>query len=726
VKRLRHFLLLVALTSLSSIVSAQCPQWIGASATPDTLAACDSSANHLQFWNDPLYWDELNQSHNLTENPLELSTLWRDTCGGAEIGFTLWLDLNNDGAPETPVSSDSIAVWPAGYLRVADTLLAFDHRPVAAGLKYRFKLELVVISTDTLASTLVWASDNQPGITALPELPNGFHRLVWRLVNADGDTLVQVQDLDVHDCAPPVVVCRSGLSANIQIDQTLTLYDSDFLQYAEDNTSPQDLLQLGIRQSANGSGFPNTNEVIFVCQTLGTQFVELWAKDLAGNVSFCETYVLVQDNAGHCGNGPNNLPGKICLKACDPNGAPVEGGVSLSAIGSGNGLPVFVMIPPVQVNGCFIPQLNALPLGPDYIFTPILDTDPTNGVTTYDLVLINRHILGLDPLSSPYKIIAADANKSNTVTSFDIVEIRKLILGIYNEFPNNNSWRFVRAAQTFPMPNNPFATPLQETTTLAELNQALPNSIDFVGVKIGDVNCTAAPNATAPADDRQQPLALRLPDLHLAAGETAEIPLQLLFDEHLLGLQMRLAADPNLLEISAVSSALPGFSNDHWLLRDHTLSVSWDDASAPRLRADADLLRLKVRAHTPLHLRDALSLQTAGLQPEAYTADQQRHPLDWWWTAAPGGATSPVSVFAAQPNPTNAGVQIPLFLPNDTDLHLNVYDATGRLVFQQQQHATAGAQHLDVPAAALSNAGVYAWRLSDGSGATWSGQVVRQ
>jgi hypothetical protein len=39
-----------------------------------------------------------------------------------------------------------------------------------------------------------------------------------------------------------------------------------------------------------------------------------------------------------------------------------------------------------------------------------------------DLVLISKHILGLEPLNSPYKMIAADANKSNSITTFDIVE----------------------------------------------------------------------------------------------------------------------------------------------------------------------------------------------------------------------------------------------------------------------------------------------------------------
>ncbi|MBK8484878.1 MAG: hypothetical protein IPL31_11190 [Saprospiraceae bacterium] len=66
-----------------------------------------------------------------------------------------------------------------------------------------------------------------------------------------------------------------------------------------------------------------------------------------------------------------------------------------------------------------------------------------NGVTTADIVKIQRHILGLEPLSSAYKMIAADVNKSKTITSKDVSDLRRLILGITNEISGNTSWRFV-------------------------------------------------------------------------------------------------------------------------------------------------------------------------------------------------------------------------------------------------------------------------------------------
>lgn len=46
----------------------------------------------------------------------------------------------------------------------------------------------------------------------------------------------------------------------------------------------------------------------------------------------------------------------------------------------------------------------------DYVLRPEKTTNVPNGATTFDLVLISRHILGVEALGTPYKIIAADAH----------------------------------------------------------------------------------------------------------------------------------------------------------------------------------------------------------------------------------------------------------------------------------------------------------------------------
>ena len=131
--------------------------------------------------------------------------------------------------------------------------------------------------------------------------------------------------------------------------------------------------------------------------------------------------------------------------------------------------------------------------GGSYSVLPERDINDLNGITTLDMVLISKHILGIQSLNSPWKMIAADVNNSKSITTFDIVEARKVLLGIYPAIPATSSWRFLPAATVFSDPNNPFnGTPAPETITITNL-QADYLQANFKGIKIADVNNSADP-----------------------------------------------------------------------------------------------------------------------------------------------------------------------------------------------------------------------------------------
>ncbi len=157
-----------------------------------------------------------------------------------------------------------------------------------------------------------------------------------------------------------------------------------------------------------------------------------------------------------------------------------------------------------------------------YTLKPHTNANWLNGVSTFDLVLISKHILGLSPFDTPFKQIAADANHSGSVTTFDIVQLRKLILGFSDTITGNTSWRFADADYVFPKPADPFASVFPEQKVFNGLTDNLIEQ-DFVGIKIGDLNHSADPsdafqpadvmNRTAPAepfrtDDANTPAAI--------------------------------------------------------------------------------------------------------------------------------------------------------------------------------------------------------------------------
>lgn len=69
-----------------------------------------------------------------------------------------------------------------------------------------------------------------------------------------------------------------------------------------------------------------------------------------------------------------------------------------------------------------------------------------NGITTGDIVRIQRHILGLEALNN-LQLRCADVNNSGSVTAADVSEIRKLVLGVTSKFS--------RLTESFAIAHNP-------------------------------------------------------------------------------------------------------------------------------------------------------------------------------------------------------------------------------------------------------------------------------
>lgn len=106
----------------------------------------------------------------------------------------------------------------------------------------------------------------------------------------------------------------------------------------------------------------------------------------------------------------------------------------------GNILPITDALGRYHTYPCVFPSYSGTGL-----LSPLPDKEylaPNIGISTLDLVLISKHVLGIEPFANPFQLIAADENNSGSVTTFDILEIRKLLLGIKTNF-TAGTWRYV-------------------------------------------------------------------------------------------------------------------------------------------------------------------------------------------------------------------------------------------------------------------------------------------
>lgn len=301
------------------------------------------------------------------------------------------------------------------------------------------------------------------------------------------------------DMTPPEIHCLNGLSVNLMPTGMIDLWSSDFLAYVTDNETPVSDIKLAVRKAGSGTGFPADGnglpiqQVTYECAEQGNQAIELWAKDLEGNTAFCTTTVIVLDNLQNCDAGQGLV--EVCSFADEFGVEEVEYEITAE---DAAGDPIHVW--EVSSNGC---STFNYPLGSNGTITPVKDDNPLNGVTSFDWVLIKKHILGIEPFTSPYQWVAADINGDRVIDLQDSVDHYRLILGIYNELPNNTSWRFIPEDYQFPSPN-PLSEPFPETWEFSNLQEA--TSVVFVAVKIGDVNGSAvANNFQGVVDEREQP-----------------------------------------------------------------------------------------------------------------------------------------------------------------------------------------------------------------------------
>ena len=101
-------------------------------------------------------------------------------------------------------------------------------------------------------------------------------------------------------------------------------------------------------------------------------------------------------------------------------------------------------------------------------------------------------MLDIEPLSA-WGIIAGDALNDNDLSTFDVIEIRKLSLGIISGYTASDSWRFYDGDHSFINPENPFLNMPKQKMEFTDLQEDALH-VNFTGVKVGDVDASAAPN----------------------------------------------------------------------------------------------------------------------------------------------------------------------------------------------------------------------------------------
>ncbi|MEP7269656.1 MAG: T9SS type A sorting domain-containing protein [Saprospiraceae bacterium] len=499
----------------------------------------------------------------------------------------------------------------------------------------------------------------------------------------------------MKDCKKPTPYCYNGIATVIMPSNgQVIVWAKDLDAGSYDNCTRKADLKFSF--DAEGKQASDT----FTCADVpngisSTNEVNIYVTDASGNVDHCRTYLLIQDGSGNiC---PDNaaatadIAGKVMTETTEP----IEN-VTLN-VQAKQPMPLYN----TDVNGTY--AFKNLPLNLEYILTPKRDDDPMNGVSTIDLVQIQKHILGTEALNSPYKIIAADVNKDNDVSAVDLVELRKLILTIYDKLPDNTSWRFVPKSFTFSNSNSPWGFP--EKMDISNLSKNELNR-DFVGVKIGDVNGTVVPHSLLGAEARTggTPLIFNTIDRSLKAGEEAVIEFTSANFNSIEGYQFSLAMKG--LDLKSVQSGILKVSEANFgmsKLGMGYLTTSWNEGHGITAGSNDVLFSITVKATKATTLSESLVINSKYTRAEAYGNNLESGVSLGFGKTIDAGYT----LYQNSPNPFKGTTVISYELAKAADVTLKITDVTGRLV-KSYSHAPGnkGYNQLKVNKTDISGAGV--------------------
>jgi hypothetical protein len=453
----------------------------------------------------------------------------------------------------------------------------------------------------------------------------------------------------------------------------------------EANGSPSFLVEIWVGDEGNDQ---NCNGFV---QPLGIEWSER-------NRDYCTTFIVIDDNEMVCGD--SIIGGLVETEEYETvekvlvNLKDIHGNVVTSYITGQGGSYHFI-------NPLF-----------DYTMVPERNDNHKNGVSTLDLVAIQKHLLGIQELTSPYKLIAADANNSESVSALDLVEIRKLILGLYTEFPKNTSWRFVDHKFVFDDPQHPW--PFDEVIVS---HDGMTMQEDFVGVKVGDVNGTVVANATQIVTrGARKVLNLRTQDRAVEPGQTVEIAVTADDYSQILGFQLTL--DLKGLEFAGITGESLSIPPEYVGQHKDAITMSFGDVAPLSVDVDATLFTLHFTATASGTLSEMIEVTSVITEAEAYTvsgAEVELLDVALLFGSKPAAAgTSEFALYQNEPNPFVDQTLIGFDLPEAMSATLKVYDLTGRVVHTVEGDFAQGYNEIVLKHKELKSVGAFYYRLDAG------------
>ncbi len=218
-----------------------------------------------------------------------------------------------------------------------------------------------------------------------------------------------------------------------------------------------------------------------------------------------------------------------------------------------------------------------------YNYRFVKNSEARAGISTKDIVMIQRHILGLARFTDTLQNIAADVNYNFNITASDVTEIRRLILGIKETFTVVKPWYFLRKDwRSVAKPNKPIAD--IEFSGINVPNFPLTN-VDVFVLKMGDIDLSYNGLKNSELENRNFSEDVYLVRAQRNSRTDKWIPVYLKSNKEIYGIQFKISY-PDSETILVQNSQL---DKSYFNTNGNSLVVSWSSGDAMNWNQDLPL-----------------------------------------------------------------------------------------------------------------------------------------
>ncbi len=565
----------------------------------------------------------------------------------------IWTDIQeirqyNNIAPSWNTCSDTmLCIIENCDVNYTKTLHATDDCSDAASLQYSWTID---INSDGSID-----SSGQSN-TISQTLEVGEHQITWTVEDGCGNFSTCEELIEVRDCKAPQPTCRNSFTIVLSPTTGLAeIWAEEFYLYAEDNCDDESDLQISFSQNTND------NSKIFSCQDLTngieeTFDLEMWVTDSSGNADFCAVQLVVQDNHGDvCADNIQEETMYGWLRSYSsyyPEGSFVE-------ITSENSTDTLYTM---DEQGAYELLLST---NIDYQISPRNREYYTQGVSVLDILLIQKHILGIQPFDEAYKILAADVNSSNSVSSLDLIELQKLILGQTDTLRRSDSWLFVPNEYEYPESTSPWGAPFS-----INYGPSFPvvDSLNFRAIKVGDVNGSI--NITSDQDLSSRASGY---ELHLERDKLEEELWHLYAKDQLEAIQFAVQLPSDYRELSTADQ-----DYHYWIDENHMLRFMFSDPVAHKIEDVKPLFSFRSSSKVD----ELMKLEHDIFDSFVLRSDQNIINIDRIKFNDRLTVTNDHELvqFSVYPNPSQGDVYIDIENPDRESIELSIYNSNGRQI----------------------------------------------